>query len=104
MTSRVYKPVRQVQPGQRLTASLWNDLAGSVNELAAARDLEAPITAAEAAALPSSVGRWELSRNVEVVRITNPDDETQFVDVERPLTITWRDASSGQVLTDVFAS
>ncbi len=89
--------VPTVRRGQRLTASLWNTLAGAVNEaIAAPRDLDAGITDGEAA----MVVEREVARTEVEVRVKNPDNEDQFVDVERVTSITVRgsDGITRQIL------
>lgn len=108
MTSYV-KPVTLVAPGQRLRATTWNEMAGTVNRLAAARDLGSDVAAprdVDGGVLvdegppggAASYYETELSRTVSEVRITNPEDESQYVDVERIVTITFL-RNDGVVIT-----
>ena len=79
-----------VKRGDRLTTELWNDMAGVVNEsIAAPRDLDAGVTADEI----GTASEHEVSREVTVERVTSPDDENVYVDVNRITALTVRDAS-----------
>ena len=81
-----------VQRGQRLTARLWNDLAQAVNQgLAAPRDLDSGVGLDEVA----DTTLHEIARTTETVRVENPDDEDQYVDVQRILTVTTRHEGTG---------
>lgn len=69
----------RVLRGQALTAELWNQLAGTVDELFGARDLDQGRDENE----KETVRLIEDSRETSTVRITNPSDENDYVDVER---------------------
>ena len=85
-----------ISPGQPITARWLNDAATIINEvvLAAPRDLDSGALAEENAGL-----FWdEISRDSLTVRVTNPEDEDQYVDVDRAEKITFHD-SDGRVIT-----
>lgn len=95
--STLRKPVPVVQPGQRITATLWNTVAETVNERFVPRDLDAGRFANEAPILGfGSVIASETARVSETVRITNPEDENQYVDVDRAQQIAFS-VSNGTV-------
>jgi len=78
--------------GQVLTARIWNQLAQAVNQgIASPRDLDAGLASGEGA----EVLLLELSRTVQAVRVTSPDDESVFVDVDRITSLTVRNLQSG---------
>jgi hypothetical protein len=88
-----------VKRGQALTASLWNRMAGAVNGgISEPRDLDEGVTAAEQTAFTER----EVSRREETVRIFNPNDAEQWVDVDRPTSITWR-VSDGRTVERFYS-
>jgi len=87
--STLFTPVPRVERGKLLTAAIWNDMARTVNGALGARDLEPGYTAAEGDAAVSLIGS-ETTRSSATVRIENPEDATQYVDVDRPTSITFR--------------
>lgn len=90
-----------VRRGQRLTPTLWNELARSVNQgLSAPRDLDSGVTEPETEA--GDIVLQELSRLTETVRVYNPDDAAQFVDVERITQITTLNQRTGESFTTKF--
>ena len=90
-----------VKTGQRLTAALWNELARAVNlGLQAPRDLNSGVFADEVA----DASLIEQSRLTETVRVFNPEDETQYVDVERITALTTKNSKTGETLTTYFSS
>jgi len=90
-----------VQSGQRLTAALWNETARAVNEgLAAPKDL----TAGRFADEQVGIGLHEIARETTSVRVFNPDDDTQYVDVDRITSLTVRNDQTGEVSTTYFSS
>jgi hypothetical protein len=90
-----------VKTGQRLTAGLWNELARAVNAgLAAPRDLNAGVTSDEV--IDKSLR--ETSRETETVRVYNPDDEEQYVDVDRITSLTTKNDNTGEITITYFES
>ena len=88
-----------VKRGQRLTAGLWNELARAVNSgLAAPRDIDAGRDEEE---LPDVTLR-ETSRSTVIVRVENPEDPEQYVEVQRITRLTTRNESDGQLVETVF--
>jgi len=82
----------RVSRGQAITARVFNELAEAVDKgINGPRDLTEGLTAEEAGELSVSGGGLylERARISDVVRITNPEDETQYVDVDRPRAITF---------------
>lgn len=70
-----------VRSGERITAKWANDVAGAVNEaLRPPKDLDEGVP--DGAAAPRLVLR-EQARSSEEVRIENPEDEEQYVNVDR---------------------
>jgi hypothetical protein len=89
-----------VKRGDRLTSSLWNQLADAVNAgLAAPRDLDAGVVDGEL----GLVYKQELSRETEIERVTSPDDENVFVDVARITVLTVRNSETGRTETTYFS-
>jgi len=83
----------RVARGQAITANLWNELADAVDEsLFSPRDITAGITTEEVEEIVTSGSTsWtEISRTSDTVRVENPEDATQFVDVERMRTIVFQ--------------
>lgn len=76
------RQVPRVKRGDPITAAAWNAMASAVDgQLAAPGSLDQGIEAVE-------VDIWdvklvEAARTTETVRIENPDDAAQFVEVER---------------------
>lgn len=88
-----------VRRGQALTADLWNGQARAINQgLAAPRDQDAGIGEDE---VTGTVLR-EVSRETDTVRVFNPDDENQWVDVLRITSLTVRNGSTGEVSATYF--
>ena len=93
-----------IQPGDRITAARQNAMAMAINEelLHAPRDVEGGVE--EGVQLAGATTWQETSRTSETVRVTNPEDEEQYVDVERPLTVEFVNGATGETMTLVFAS
>jgi len=90
-----------VRRGQRLTAELWNATARAINQgLAAPRDGDAGIFADEVA----GVVELELERATTSVRVFNPDDAEQYVDLDRITSLTVRNKDTGIIKTTYFAA
>jgi len=76
----------RVTKGQAITARVWNQMADAVDpDWQSPTDLGAGVTAQEQA---EGVGDrrttfLEIARSSDTVRVTNPEDEAQYVDVER---------------------
>lgn len=101
----IFRAPRVVR-GQAITAELWNKLAENVDgTLAGPRDLTEGITAVEVAEIepPEADVFTESSRVSTTVRIENPEDSEQYVDVARPTSILFT-ASDGSTLTLNFTS
>lgn len=90
-----------VQRGTRITARLWNELAGAVNgAIQAPEDLDSGITEDE---VTQSTRVWrENSRTSVEVRVENPEDSEQYVDVARALQSGLIDGASGESITIVW--
>ena len=104
-----------VRSGQPLRASIWNQLAGAVNgAIAGPRDLTAGQVGDRPGSLPASVDpgqasgevgtvlEREIGRTVASERVKNPDDASQYVDVEHVTSITLR-GSDGRTRTVYYA-
>tara|TARA_R110000803_G_scaffold107227_2_gene175376 strand:- start:2749 stop:3042 length:294 start_codon:yes stop_codon:yes gene_type:complete len=90
-----------VKRGQALTLELWNQQARAINQgLAAPRDSDGGVFADEVA----DASLREQSRTTDTVRVYNPDDEEQYVDVQRITSLTTRNTSTGQTVTTFFSS
>jgi len=93
----------RVSRGQAITARVFNELAEAVDKgISGPKDLTEGLTSDEAESLSVSGGGLflETTRVSETVRITNPEDEAQYVDVSRPRAITF--IGSGGTLRLVF--
>lgn len=76
----------RVKPGDRITARLWNTLADVVDgPTRAPRDIESDgaLPAADADEPLSDLVLVEQSRESNTVRVFNPEDSSQYVDVSR---------------------
>ena len=52
---------------------------------------------------PSAFVTWrETSTSFEEVRVTNPEDETQYVDVKRRTQSTFENAATGEIFKFIF--
>ena len=92
-----------VRRGDRLTPDLWNQAARAINQgLAAPKDTDSGITEEESDT-GGDVALTEIARVTETVRVFNPDDETQYVDVLRITSLTTRNDRTGETVTTVFA-
>lgn len=101
----IFKAPRVVR-GQALTADLWNTLAEAVDgPISAPRDLTEGLTAEEQSQIepPAADTFSETARVSQLVRIVNPEDSDQYVDVSRPSSITFV-ASDGSTLTLNFSA
>ncbi len=67
----------RVQRGDRITARAWNQIADAINSISAPTDLDSGEDLQVG-------GYWIAVTNVDKVsrRVTNPEDETQYVDVD----------------------
>ena len=97
--------------GQALTVELWNSTANAINQgLNGPRDKDAGITASEAGEnddlVPgaTSIALTELARTTQSVRVENPSDAEQYVDVARMTSVTLRNTSTGEISTMYFSS
>lgn len=83
-----------VRRGERITARWANELAGAVNEaLQPPKDKDTGVTEDEAQA-ERTIN--EVERTTETVRIENPEDSEQYVDVARAVTSTLLDVETGR--------
>lgn len=93
----------RVKRGQALTADLWNSLADYVDPpLLSPRQVEAPVTSEQVAETdpdPASTF-YEVARASDTVRVENPDDENQYVNVERLRAITF--SAGGQNVSFIY--
>lgn len=93
--------VPRIRKGQVIQASYLNRFADALNE-----QMRRPQQAGkpfDAEQINTAVGEvWvELGRIEQTVRVTNPDDDEQYVDVDRMVTVTMRNAR-GDTETRVF--
>lgn len=84
--------------GERITADRMNQLVDGINSLAtlaAPRDMDEGLNEGEIASQTLS----EIGRSSVEVRIENPEDEDQYVDVLRPTEITLINPRTGDITT-----
>lgn len=105
MTRRITSPksvaqIPTINRGEPITAAYLNQMGAAINEfvLNAPRDLDSGVTAGEVAGITLQ----ETGRTSETVRITNPEDEAQFVDVARAQTVTMRKSDTGELWVMIF--
>lgn len=93
----------RVRKGQAITARLWNQMSDAVDpDWISPTDLGAGVSTQEK---EEGVGErrttfLEIARTSDTVRVTNPEDENQYVDVERLRAATF--IGAGTRLTLVF--
>lgn len=86
-TARQIVAIPRINRGDPIRASFLNSLGAALNALAgvpAPRDVDDGLQQGEQNAPDVLAGSWvEVTRDSEIVRVTNPEDEDQYVDVSR---------------------
>lgn len=99
--------VPHIRQGERIRARTYlQPLERSIKELQQGAPRPRPVESTrqvDGELEPAEV--WaEIDRTVSVVRVTNPGDSAQFVDVERIDSITFQRSTDGQSITMEFAN
>lgn len=101
MTISASRPIERIRRGQIIRAAYLDTMAQAINDLNGTISPPAQIGApAEPEQINSATGEvWrEITRSTDTVRIENPDDPEQYVDVERVMTVTMSRPDGSSVL------
>ena len=97
------KYIRNVRAGDPISAGLWNDVAGAINNLTGARTLEPQAFDGEVAGTLRALALIEVGRTTSTERVTNVDDDSIYVDVTRPQRLYFL-GSDGTLVSMLLAS